>query len=149
MTAAEFAVFRAETAREYAAQKVEAGEYVPDGAAERALKDMDALLPDGVDTQGMFFLVAEAGGDVVGRVWVTLQHPSSPPDTAWIYAIDVLPEHRGKGYSRALLTAAEQETARCGVPFLGLNVFGANETARRLYESAGYEIKSIQMRKEL
>lgn len=149
MTETEFAVFRAENAREYAAQKVEAGEYVPDGAEDRALKEIDALLPDGVGTQGMFILVAEAGGDIAGRVWVALRHPASPPDTAWIYAIDVLPEHRGKGYSRALLAAAEQETARHGVPFLGLNVFGANETARRLYESAGYEIKSLQMRKEL
>ena len=149
MTAGEFAIFRADSAREYAAQKVKAGDYIPDGAEERALQEMDALLPDGIGTQGMFILVAEVGGDIVGRVWVALRHPSSPPDTAWIYAIDVFPEHRGKGYSRALLAAAEQETTRHGVPYLGLNVFGANETARRLYESAGYEITSIQMRKKL
>jgi ribosomal protein S18 acetylase RimI-like enzyme len=149
MTAAEFAAFRAESAREYAAQKVGAGEYAPDEAQDRALKEIDALLPGGVGTEGMFILVAEAGGEVAGRVWVALRHPDSQPGTAWIYAIDVLPEHRGKGYGRALLTAAEQETARHGVPFLGLNVFGSNETARHLYESAGYEITAVQMRKEL
>lgn len=32
---------------------------------------------------------------------------------------------------------------------LGLNVFGFNNTARRLYESLGYETISIKMRKTL
>jgi ribosomal protein S18 acetylase RimI-like enzyme len=32
---------------------------------------------------------------------------------------------------------------------IGLNVFGPNTAARNLYESAGYEIASLQMHKEL
>ena len=56
---------------------------------------------------------------------------------------------RGKGYGRALLRAAEEETLRNGVPTLGLNVFGRNHVARKLYESSGYSITQIAMSKEL
>ncbi len=36
-----------------------------------------------------------------------------------------------------------------GVGSLGLNVFGSNEAARRLYESAGYAVTTQQMQKRL
>jgi hypothetical protein len=45
--------------------------------------------------------------------------------------------------------AAERETAQRGVTTIGLNVFGANVVVRRLYESAGYDVTSLQMRKPL
>jgi GNAT superfamily N-acetyltransferase len=57
--------------------------------------------------------------------------------------------HQGKGYGRALLQAAEQQAARHGSKAIGLNVFGTNTVARRLYESSGYQITSMNMRKEL
>lgn len=149
MKESEFAAFRAELVRDYAAEKAEAGEYEPAEAEDRAAADVAALLPGGVATDGHVLLVGEAGGEVAGRVWVGLRHPTSPIGTAWIYSIDVRPQHRGKGYSRVLLAAAEAATAEHGVPYLGLNVFGPNLTARRLYETSGYEINSIQMRKKV
>ncbi|MGH3260272.1 MAG: GNAT family N-acetyltransferase [Streptosporangiaceae bacterium] len=66
-----------------------------------------------------------------------------------MYDIEVNEEHRGQGYGRALLQAAEQEAARGGSQAIGLNVFGTNTVARRLYESAGYEITAMNMRKRL
>jgi GNAT superfamily N-acetyltransferase len=68
---------------------------------------------------------------------------------AWIYAIEVKPEHRGRGYSRALLVAAERAAASHGATEIGLNVFGPNAVARRLCETSGYEVKSLQMSKPL
>ena len=68
---------------------------------------------------------------------------------AWIYDIEVNPEHQGKGYGRALLHAAEQQAAQHGSKAIGLNVFGTNTVARRLYESSGDQITSMNMRKEL
>ena len=59
------------------------------------------------------------------------------------------PTERGQGLRPALLLAAEQEAARRGEATIGLNVFGPNTVARNLYESAGYEVASLQMRKEL
>ncbi|HEY5362394.1 MAG TPA: hypothetical protein VIJ82_32710 [Streptosporangiaceae bacterium] len=47
------------------------------------------------------------------------------------------------------MTAAEQAAARHGARTLALKVFGPNAVARGLHESAGYEITTLQMRKEL
>ena len=95
----------------------------------------------------LVLMAGTSGGDTVGLVWVALDRPR--PGEAWIYDIEVNPEHRGKGYGRALLVAAEQEAAKHGSKAIGLNVFGANAVARTLYESSGYQITSMNMRKEL
>lgn len=57
--------------------------------------------------------------------------------------------HRGGGYGRALLAAAEEELRHRGAPAVGLNVVGHNEVALRLYASSGYRVTSPQMLKEL
>jgi len=148
MTSTELETLRSRLDREYAAQHVRAGNWTADEAEARAAEETDQLLPQGVDTPGMLLLTAETtDGDEIGYVWVALErrHGSG----AWIYDIEIVPEQQGKGYGRALLRAAEQETARLGVNSIGLNVFGPNTVARRLYESAGYEVSSLQMHKEL
>jgi GNAT superfamily N-acetyltransferase len=149
MTADEFDVFRTRLVRDYAADHVRAGNWPEDEAQERAASQTDSLLPEREQTPGTLLLVAEtADGAPVGHVWVGLnQTPAA--GGAWIYDIEVLAGHRGQGYGRALLAAAEQETVRHGVHAMGLNVFGPNAVARGLYESAGYEITTLQMRKEL
>lgn len=92
-------------------------------------------------------MASSSGGEPVGLVWVALDRPR--PGEAWIYDIRVNPEHQGKGYGRALLHAAEQEAARHRSQAIGLNVFGTNTIARRLYESSGYQVTAMNMRKEL
>ncbi|WP_411731667.1 hypothetical protein [Paeniglutamicibacter sp.] len=44
---------------------------------------------------------------------------------------------------------AEQKAKSAGAVELGLNVFGYNTGARKLYESLGYEPPSIRMAKPL
>ena len=84
----------------------------------------------------------------MGHVWVGPRTPPRLPGRVDLRHRDRTHE-RGKGYGRALLRAAERETARHGVRTIGLNVFGPNTVARNLYESAGYEVASLQMHKEL
>jgi ribosomal protein S18 acetylase RimI-like enzyme len=148
MTGAEWEAYRARLVPEYAAEHVRAGDWTADQAQALAAREMDDLLPGGPDTPGMLLLVASTsgGGEPVGLVWVALDRR---PGEAWIYDIEVTPEHRGKGYGRALLQAAEQEAARHGSKSVGLNVFGTNTVARRLYESSGYQTTSMNMRKTL
>jgi GNAT superfamily N-acetyltransferase len=67
---------------------------------------------------------------------------------AFLYDIEVDEPHRGKGYGRALLTAAEEAARSRGVSALELNVFGGNATSIGLYESAGYIVVQ-QMRTRL
>jgi ribosomal protein S18 acetylase RimI-like enzyme len=93
----------------------------------------------------MALLVDEAAGEVVGLVWVG----PAPAGRAgwWIYDIEVVPAHRGRGYGRALLEAAEREAQRRGGDSIGLNVFSGNDVALGMYESSGYQVAAIQMQK--
>jgi ribosomal protein S18 acetylase RimI-like enzyme len=108
---------------------------------------MAELLPHGAATDGMLLYIAEADGAAVGWIWISLPTAPERPDTAWIYNVEIDAQHRGKGYGRAVMRAAEEELARLGVPRLGLNVFGFNTVARRLYESLGFQVTSQQMTK--
>ena len=114
MTSAEFEAFRSRLVREYAAEHVRAGNWTADEAEARSAEQTAELLPQGVETPGMLLLMAEtAGGEPVGHLWVALERRRGFPG-AWIYAIEIAPDQRGKGYGRALLLAAEQATARRG-----------------------------------
>ena len=148
MTDAEFAAFRTRAITGYAAAHVDAGNWSPERAEELALKETDELLPQGPRTPGMLMLVAETEEDgTVGLVWIALERDGE--EGAWIYDIEIVPELRGRGYGRTLLYAAEREARQRGIKSLGLNVFGGNVIAQRLYESAGYQVTSTHMRKRL
>lgn len=147
MTQAQFEAYRRRSVSAYAAGHVQAGDWSPDQAQELAEMETDELLPDGVATPGMVLLVGECAGEMVGLVWVG-PAPRQRPGW-WIYDIEVVPGHRGRGHGRALLDAAEHEVQRRGGDIVALNVFGGNDVARALYESAGYQITSLQMRKQL
>ena len=148
MTAAEFAAYRARLIPSYAAEHVEAGDWDPDRAEELSARAIDDLLPAGPQTAGMLMLMAENGeGEQVGNVWIALDRPR--PGAAWIYYIEVSPGQRGKGYGRTLLNAAEEAAAQHGITAMGLNVFGSNAVARKLYESNGYQVASLVMQKPL
>lgn len=148
MTVSEFGPFREDLVRDYAAQNVAAGRWSAEEAERCAAEQTDGLLPSGVETEGHLFFVAESEGAVVGHLWLCMTvRPDSPE--AWIYAIEIDADKRGRGYGRALLAAAEAEAASRGATVIALNVFGPNTVARSLYDSAGYEISSIQMRKTL
>ncbi len=150
MTDAEFAEWQDDLARAYADDQVRAGNWAPDEALDRARQSNAALLPRGRGTDGMLFLVAQGpGGEPVGRLWLGLEHPRGTADCAFLYDIEVDEPHRGKGYGRALLAAAEEAARSRGVRALELNVFGGNTAAIALYESAGYVVVQQQMRRRL
>ena len=146
----EYETFHSRLITEYAAVNVEAGNWLEEDAVELSRKELEKLLPQGRDTpRTILFSADNSAGDYVGYLWIALERPDSSKPLAWIYDIEVAEAHRGKGYGRALLRAAEVETLKNGVPTLGLNVFGHNHVARKLYESSGYSITQMQMSKEL
>jgi GNAT superfamily N-acetyltransferase len=55
----------------------------------------------------------------------------------------------GRGVGRALLAAVAGWAAAQGYRFVTLNVFAANERARRVYERAGYAPDTVRYAKEL
>lgn len=114
MTEAEFQRWRRVLAEAYAAEQVAAGNWAPEEALVLSLEGHEAMLPTGLATAGMLLLHGvRADGTPVGVLWIGLTHPRRVPDTAFLYDIEIAPEHRGEGYGRALLAAAE-DAVRAG-----------------------------------
>lgn len=133
----------------YVRSRVEAGER-PEVAERVAERQHGDLFPGGRPARRHQLFVVEADGQQVGVVWVG-PHPNRPEDegTAWLYDIEIADGHRGRGHGRAALAMIEDHLTAAGVTDVGLNVFGSNETARRLYRSAGWRELSVTMTKQL
>jgi ribosomal protein S18 acetylase RimI-like enzyme len=92
--------------------------------------------------------VVDDVGTGVGIVWIG-PRMGAPPDRYWVFDVEILPEHRGRGLGRQAMLLAEEAARSLGATELGLNVFGQNAVARSLYESLGYQTTAVQMRKPL
>jgi ribosomal protein S18 acetylase RimI-like enzyme len=150
MTEPEFDEWRGAAVRDFAGEQVAAGNWSPGEAEELSRAADRALLPDGYATAGMLFLHgARPDGTPVGVLWLGLAHPRGKGDYAFVYDIEIDRAHRGLGYGRVLLAAAEEAVRSRGVGALELNVFGDNARAIRLYASSGYHVVTQQMRKAL
>ena len=56
----------------------------------------------------------------------------------WVYYVTVDPDHRYKGYGRAIMTAAEDWLRARGIEKLQLMVRGDNARVHAFYKSIGY-----------
>jgi ribosomal protein S18 acetylase RimI-like enzyme len=94
--------------------------------------------------------VIEADGERVGELWLAeREHDDAARGSLWIYDIEIEESQRGRGYGRAAMLLAEEETRRRGFDQLALNVFGDNDPARSLYRSLGYREAAVIMNKRL
>jgi ribosomal protein S18 acetylase RimI-like enzyme len=148
MTEVEFTAYEERSRAQYAAQIVAAGELAPDAAAERAEADFARLLPEGSATPDAHLWTVLRRGEPVGVGWIGL-HRHESGIAAWIYDVEVVESHRGQGLGRQLMVALHEEGLRLGAASMGLNVFGHNEPALRLYRSLGYTVTSTTMKLEL
>jgi GNAT superfamily N-acetyltransferase len=135
MTDAEYADWRAETVRGYAADMTESGSMPPEAAAAQAAAQTDQLLPNGVSTPNHTFVCLCAGEEVVATNWIGHHYG---PGVSWVYGVEVHEGYRGKGYGRAAMIIGEQASLVAGDTHLGLNVFGHNQVAINLYNAMGY-----------
>ncbi len=135
MSEAEFAGWRTELVRGYAADMANSGTLPDAQAATQAAAQADQLLPDGLRTANQSFLCLHANGAAVATNWVC-HHRG--PGISWVYSVEVSPERRGKGYGRAAMIIGERAALEAGDTHLALNVFGHNDVAIRLYDGMGY-----------
>lgn len=147
LTQSEYDVRIAALQAAYAEDEIQAGRGSLSEVAARIEQQFATLLPDGLATEGQLLLAGEVDGEVIGFLWIGLPTPDRAQ--AWIFEITVDEAHRRRGHGRALMLAAEEELRARGVTRLGLNVFGHNPGALRLYESLGFETTSRQMSKAL
>ena len=149
MTPSEFEGYAARSIDDFARDLERSGRASAEVARARAEQSFASLLPEGMATADQFFLVGEDAetGEHIGVLWFG---PSADDRAvAWLFDITVDEEVRGRGYGRALMLRFEQEARARGYSRAGLNVFGDNEGARRLYESLGYRESARQLHKDL
>ena len=99
-------------------------------------------------------LVADAEGEIAGYVLILTKVTSEDIDEGGmeygqIGDLAVLEQFRGKGYGRALLSAAEAEARAKDVKWLRIGVLSANRIAHDLYVSEGFHPYSIELEKSL
>jgi ribosomal protein S18 acetylase RimI-like enzyme len=102
-------------------------------AGERSIREVAA----GVDLAPAFFLVE--GEDVVGFFVLSLGYsPEHGGTDGFIDDIYIVPEHRGRGLGRKALDLALNESRKCGIRVLLLEVEAHNDRAYHLYASMGF-----------
>jgi ribosomal protein S18 acetylase RimI-like enzyme len=149
MSMGEYEIWRLESIESYAREKVAAGQFPAERALKMSEEAFNSLLPAGLGTPDQFLFSARTPeqSSIVGFLWLNVR--PAPDHSSYIFDIVVSPEFRGKGFGRAILTGAEDFARAKGAKSIGLNVFGHNQIARSLYESSGYSVSSLNMRKSL
>ena len=131
----------------YAALIAASGAMPAQAALDKAEQDTARYFSSGFGTPGHFVFRIMAGDVPVGWLWLGVPGPDPDPRMAWVYEIEIEPAFRGRGHGRAAMLLAEAEARSRGMTSLGLNVHGQNTVARSLYESLGYEVMAVQMKK--
>ena len=80
-------------------------------------------------------LVAYAGARPVGVAALAVRG-----ERGWVGGFGVVPDERGRGRGRALMSALVERARACGVRTLSLEVLAGNTAARALYERAGMRV---------
>lgn len=136
MTGAEVAAYADGAVAAYAREREESGES-PALALATARASFDELLPGGRPGPDQHLLAVRTGDETAGRVWVCERWPAQ----AWVYDVEVEPAFRGRGVGAAAMVHGARLARDLGHRWLGLNVFGPNTHARRLYERLGYVVE--------
>jgi ribosomal protein S18 acetylase RimI-like enzyme len=147
VTRAEFEVWLPRQLAGYAELIAESGAMPAQAARQKAEQDVGRYFSRGFATPGHFVFRITARDVPVGWLWLGVPGHNPDPRMAWVYEIEIEAAFRGHGYGRAAMELAEAEARSRGMTSLGLNVHGQNTVARSLYESLGYEVMEMQMKK--
>jgi len=145
----DYEAWAAESIAGYAAQIVASGALGEEAAWDKARRDHERALPNGLDSPGQLIFRLLDGGQPVGWLWLAVPYPAGDPSMAWVYAVEVDAAFRGRGYGREAMLLAEAEARARGMQSVGLNVHGSNTIAASLYASLGYQVTMQQMKKTL
>ena len=147
MTRAEFDEWLPRQVAGYAALIAASGALSAQAARQKAEQDTARYFAGGMAAPGQLLFRIMAGQAGVGWLWLGVPGPDRDPLMAWVFEIEIEPPFRGRGYGRAAMRLAEDEARARGMTSLGLNVHGQNMVVRSLYESLGYAVTAMQMKK--
>jgi ribosomal protein S18 acetylase RimI-like enzyme len=146
-THADVAEYLVDARESYCANLIEAG--VPASVSARTADEtFGQSFPGGRPAAGHLVFRIEHRGEKAGVLWIGPQS-TTEPKRWWVHDIVIDGALRGQGLGRQAMLLAESEARAQGAVELGLNVFGHNTVAVALYQSLGYEMTSMRMRKPL
>jgi len=130
----------------YAAEKVANGTWAPDEALKLAHAAFASVLTQGRETLGQYLytLLAQPQQLKVGYLWFGRQGMA-----AYLYDLFILPDFRRQGYGRQAMGCLEASAVALGFRDIKLHVFAQNQAALALYQSLGYAITDLNLRKTL
>ena len=145
-----FASYIEELIVQYARENVESGRWQKTGSLTRSRRDIERLLPRGIETDNNHFFEMKVPevNETVGMIWLSLEN-SSTTSTVFIYDLEIKAEHRRKGYAKLALKEIEDFAATHNIVNIGLHVFSHNSAAQKLYAKMGYETVSVNMVKRI
>lgn len=148
MTAEEYQAYLERAVREYAADKVRAGNWPEEEALERSRSEYLRHLPQGIETPGQYVLnILNDAAEQAGFLWYG--RLENLPQTAFIFDFEVYAPFRRRGYARQALEELEMRAKKEGFRQIELHVFGFNTAARALYLQSGYIETNINMRRDI
>ena len=149
MTEAEFESYVEPSIADYAEGHVADGQWTPSEALEKARKEFQDLLPQGIHTpdQYLFSLFNDAG-QKVGMLWFALRGGEGQ-GSAWVYDVRIDDAFRRQGYGSAAFVQMEKRVRELGGKKIALHVFGSNHAAREMYEKLGYQTTNVLMARTL
>lgn len=103
---------------------------------------MASILPNGRLTETHCFYKAVMDSHKVGYLWI---QKNQLHKSIFIFQIEVLEEHRGKGYGTKVLESLKAEAIEQGFNHIHLSVFSHNKVAKKLYEKFGFKEKAVSM----
>ena len=150
MAAEDFDTYIEKLTANYAKDNVRSGRWTREEALEKSVSQINSLLPEGIETQNhvFFSIVDEGTGDAVGYIWLHVA-PGEGHKKAFIYDLIIFEKFRKRGYGRAALVALEEYAKEKGIASISLHVFAHNAAALSLYRKMGYEVTSMNMKKNI
>jgi ribosomal protein S18 acetylase RimI-like enzyme len=142
----EFAQFLERARGEYVRSLVEEAGFTAEAAEQKATADHAAVFTDGAAQphHRIAYLEDDEGRRVGYAFWAPRRG-----DRAFLYELFIDEPFRGRGLGARALELIESEARADGLVGIDLNVWGGNAVARRLYRSAGYSERAVEMSKEL
>jgi len=88
--------------------------------------------------RGDLFLIGELEGEIVGTAMAGYEGYRG-----WISYLGIHPDHRRKGYGRAILAEAERLLRAAGCPKINLQVRTGNDDVVAFYRKLGYSVDEV------
>ncbi|MFE7135479.1 GNAT family N-acetyltransferase [Streptomyces sp. NPDC057638] len=122
----------------------------PARARAKAESDRTRLLPQRHATPGVRLDVLLHQGTTVGHLLLGSRTLDPTGErSAYVYEVEVAPEHRRRGHGRTLMRHAERLARETGEERLALHVFAGNGPARSLYTALHYRPLTVHYAKPL